>query len=80
MQKASVATGPTAVVLPLKGLSALDAPGQPWENPVGNAQLFDAIRSGLREDIPIIEVDAAINDPAFADACVAAFRDLWANR
>ncbi|MCC6494677.1 MAG: Tm-1-like ATP-binding domain-containing protein [Propionibacteriaceae bacterium] len=79
-QKASVATGPTAVVLPLKGLSALDAPGQPWENPVGNAQLFDAIRCGLREDIPIIEVDAAINDPVFADACVAAFRDLWANR
>lgn len=79
-QKANVATGPTVVVLPLKGLSALDAPGQPWENPVGDAQLFDAIRSGLRKDIPVIEVDAAINDPAFADACVAAFRKVWSER
>jgi len=40
------------------------------------AALFDALRQHLRKDIPVIETDAAINDPAFADAAVAAFREI----
>jgi uncharacterized protein (UPF0261 family) len=48
VEKANKATGPTAIVLPLKGLSALDAPGQPWENPENDKALFDAIRERVR--------------------------------
>ena len=32
--------------------------------------LFSAIRRGLSPGIPLVELDCAINDPAFADACV----------
>lgn len=79
-EKANLATGPTVVVLPLKGLSLLDAPGQPYDNPESDAALFGAIRETLRQDIKLIEVDAAVNDPAVAEACVAAFLELWAQR
>ncbi len=80
VEKANKATGPTAIVLPLKGLSALDAPGQPWDNPTNDKALFDAIREKVRPDIKVIEVDAAVNDPEFAEAIVAAFREVWAQR
>jgi len=79
-EKVSRATGPAIVLLPLKGLSAVDAPGQPYEDPEADAALFDAIRSGLRPDIPLREVGAAINDPEFAAAVVAAFDEAWASR
>jgi uncharacterized protein (UPF0261 family) len=79
-EKVSRATGPAIVLLPLEGLSAVDAPGQPYEDREADAALFEAIRSGLREDIPLREVEAAINDPEFADAVVSAFDEVWAAR
>lgn len=79
-EKVSRARGPTAVLLPLRGLSAMDAPGQPYEDPEADAALFDAIRAHLRPDIPLYEVDAAINDPEFADRVVEAFDEVWGRR
>src|SRR5439155_26327861 len=71
--KVSAARGPAAVVLPLLGLSALDPPGGPYEDAEADAALFEAIRAALRDDIPLREVDAHINEPEFADAVVTAF-------
>ncbi|MGD8216151.1 Tm-1-like ATP-binding domain-containing protein [Aestuariimicrobium sp. Y1814] len=79
-RKANLATGPTMVVLPLAGLSAIGAPGQPYEDREADEALFNEIRTGLREDIPLVEVDAAINDPAFAARVVEVFDQLWAQR
>lgn len=79
-EKANAARGPVAVLLPLRGLSAFGAPGQPFEDREADAALFDAIRSTLRKDIPLREVDATVNDPEFADAVVAAFDALWERR
>lgn len=78
--KVSAATGPTAVLLPLRGLSAIDAPGQPYWDAEADGALFEAIRAGLRDDLPLLEVDANINDPEFADAVVAAFDQVWSRR
>ena len=75
--KLNRATGPTIVVLPLRGLSAIDAPGQPYWDEEADGALFDSIRSTLRTDIPIREVDANINDPPFADAVLSAFDEVW---
>ncbi len=70
--------GPVRFLLPLQGVSAIDAPGKPFHDPQADAALFEAIRSGWR-DAPnrkLIEVDAHINDPAFAAAAVHAFREI----
>ena len=64
------AAGPVVVLLPLRGVSALDAPGMPFFDPVADAALFDAIREGLvgAERVRVVARDEHINDPAFADA------------
>jgi uncharacterized protein (UPF0261 family) len=70
--------GPVRFLLPLQGVSALDAAGKPFHDPEADAVLFDAIRSGWQTapHRQLIEVDAHINDPAFAEAAVHAFRDI----
>lgn len=61
------ATGPVVVVLPRRGVSAIDAEGKPFHDPDADRVLFDALRADLAPAIRIVEVDAHINDPAFAD-------------
>jgi uncharacterized protein (UPF0261 family) len=70
--------GPVRFLLPLQGVSALDAAGKPFHDPEADAALFNAIRSGWQTapHRQLIEVDAHINDPAFAEAAVHAFRDI----
>lgn len=65
-------------LLPLKGVSAIDAEGQVFHDPVADEALFDAIRTGWQPaaNRKLIEVDAHINDNAFAEAAVAAFEDI----
>ena len=70
--KLNLSTGPITVLLPRKAISIISALGQKFHNPEADAALFDAIRKGLRQDIEVIEMDCAINDPEFAEACVRA--------
>ena len=79
-EKANKSTGPTVVMLPLRGLSAIDAPGQPYEDVEADQALFHAIRSTLRDDIKLVEVDAAINDVDFTDAVIREFLSIWRSR
>ena len=62
------ATAPAAVLLPMKGVSMLDSEGDRFWDPEADKSCFDAIRSGLRADIPVHEIDYNINDPEFADS------------
>lgn len=70
--------GPVRFLLPLKGVSAIDAEGQVFHDPDADAALFDTIKQGWQkaENHELIEVDAHINDPAFATAAVAAFEEM----
>lgn len=72
--------GPVRFLLPLKGVSAIDAPGQPFYDPKADAALFDAIRSGwvAAPNRELIELDLLINDPEFAAALVRHFREISA--
>jgi uncharacterized protein (UPF0261 family) len=72
------ATGPTTLVLPLRGVSALDAPGQPFHDPDADAALFDTLRQQVGPHVRVVEVDAHINDAAFADALVKEFLEIHA--
>lgn len=68
--KVSAGQGPAAIVLPLKGVSAIDAEGQPFWYPDADKALFDAIRQNVASHVRLIELDAHINEPAFAE-CLA---------
>jgi len=67
-EKLNAATGPTTLMLPLCGVSALDAPGQPFDDPEADAALFDAIRRTIGPSVTLVEVEHHINDPEFAHA------------
>lgn len=67
-RKLSAATGPTALFVPLKGVSMIDAEGQPFHDPEADEALFGALREGLDERVELIEMDNNVNDPEFADA------------
>ncbi|MGH3033688.1 MAG: Tm-1-like ATP-binding domain-containing protein [Gaiellaceae bacterium] len=79
-EKVNAATAPTGILVPLRGLSKYSAPGGPWLDPAVDGALFASLRQTLRPDIRLQEVDANINDPAFADATVAMFERLWSGR
>ena len=70
--------GPVRFFLPLKGVSAIDAEGKPFHDTAADAALFDAIRGTFKASANrrLIEIDAHINDPAFAAAVVTAFHDI----
>jgi uncharacterized protein (UPF0261 family) len=67
--KLNLSTGPVTVLLPLRGGSMVGAPGGPFHDPPADAALYAALKSHLRTDIAVKELDATINDAAFAEAC-----------
>src|SRR5689334_13647980 len=70
--------GPVRFFLPEGGVSALDAPGQPFWDPAADAALFTALERSVRAtgNRQIIRVPRNINDPEFASAVVNAFRPM----
>ncbi len=71
-------TGPLRFILPLGGVSALDAPGEAFHDPEADKALFAAIRATFKpgESRALIEIDQHINDPAFAATALAAFSEI----
>jgi uncharacterized protein (UPF0261 family) len=67
-RKLSVATGPTALFIPLRGVSMIDAEGQPFRDAEADAALFDVLRAEVGPNVELIEMDNNVNDPEFADA------------
>lgn len=65
-EKLNAATAPVAVLIPLKGYSQLDLEGQPFFWPEANKAFISALKSNLREDIPVTELDYDINAPEFS--------------
>ena len=70
--------GPVRFFLPEGGLSLLDAPGQPYWDPEADRALFEAIATRFRAspDRKLIRRPENVNDPAFAEALVTAFREI----
>jgi uncharacterized protein (UPF0261 family) len=66
-RKLAAARGPVAVLLPRRGVSRIDAAGQPFDDPAARAALFAAIRDHAR-GVEVLELDLHINDAAFAEA------------
>jgi uncharacterized protein (UPF0261 family) len=78
VERVNEMAGPVRFLLPLKGVSAIDAAGQPFHDPAADAALFSAIRKGWKAapNRKLVELDVHINDAAFAEAAVAAFHEI----
>ncbi|MDX3537066.1 Tm-1-like ATP-binding domain-containing protein [Streptomyces sp. MB09-01] len=75
--KVRAATGPTAVCVPLRGLSTLGSPGGPYHDPGADRALFSALRDGLRGSAArLYDYDTHINDPAFGRAAADRLHDM----
>ncbi len=74
-RKAAGATGPTCIMIPLKGVSAIDQTGKAFDDPAARQALYDGIRT-TRGNVELVELDNHINDAAFAEAAVRRLQDL----
>jgi uncharacterized protein (UPF0261 family) len=75
-QRLNDARGPVAVLIPLGGFSFSDRPGHAFYNPGGRAALIAALESGLNRRVPLVKVDAHINEQPFADSVAEKMREL----
>jgi len=66
-RKVAASRGPATILLPLRGVSAIDREGQPFHGPQARDALFVAIRESHGQ-VELVEMDNHINDPAFAEA------------
>jgi uncharacterized protein (UPF0261 family) len=71
-EKVNAYTGPVTMLRPLKAISIISAPGQPFHDAAADAALFGAIRQHLKPGIPLMELDCEINAPEFSSACAEA--------
>jgi uncharacterized protein (UPF0261 family) len=71
--KLNRARGPVKVFIPLKGFSFPDREGLPHWEPESNRVFIDALKKHLDDKIPLVELDAHINDPEFIDPVIDAF-------
>lgn len=76
-RKLSAATGPLALFIPRRGISAIAGEGQVFHDPAADAALLGALRGHLSPEIEVHELDLHINDPAFAAAMAERFDELY---
>jgi uncharacterized protein (UPF0261 family) len=78
--KLNAMRGPVRFLIPEGGVSAIDKPGAAFHDPEADRDLFDAIARGFRAgpERKLLRLPHHINDEAFADALVAAWREVAA--
>jgi len=76
--KLNAMTGPVRFLIPEGGVSAIDRPGQPFHDPDADRALFSAIERNFRPgpNRRLMRLPLHVNDEAFADALVAAWREV----
>jgi len=75
-KRANSAKGPAAIVIPLRGFSAVDKQGQHFYDPDADAAFVRVIKDTVKNKVDIIEVDAHINDIKFGRKVVDIFDKL----
>jgi uncharacterized protein (UPF0261 family) len=68
--KLNLSRGPVKVVIPLRGWSSVDAPGNATYDPEEDRLFTSELRKALKKEIEIVEVDANMEDAEFADALI----------
>jgi len=76
-EKVNQSTGPCTFLIPLKGVSMIDAEGQAFWGPDEDRALFDALRADIdRSKVDLQELDLHINDREFAEHAAQQLIDL----
>ncbi|TLX04279.1 Tm-1-like ATP-binding domain-containing protein [Rhizobium sp. MHM7A] len=77
-EKLNLCHGPVCFLIPEKGVSALDIEGGAFFDPQADAALFAALEATVKPTASrrIVRLPLHINDPDFAEAAVAAYRDI----
>lgn len=73
------ASSPVTLLIPEKGVSAIDAPGQTFHDPAADAALFTELER-LAAHMPKVTIKRLpyhINDLEFSESLVATFRESW---
>ncbi len=79
--KLAAATGPTALVVPHLGVSALDAEGMPFRDEAADAALFAAALDAVAGSaVTVVDEPAHINDKDLAERAAQLLHDLIATR
>ena len=78
-EKLNMASGKTVLMLPLKGVSGIDAPGEPFYGPEEDEALFDTVKANLNGSVEVIELDNNVNDDDFALAAAKKLIELIEN-
>ena len=76
--KLNAMTGPVRFLIPEGGVSAIDRPGQPFHDPEADRALFSALEERFRPsaESKLVRLPNHINDDAFIEALVSAWRDV----
>ena len=74
-EKLSRSKGPVRFLLPLRGFSGMDIKGREYFDPEADKAFAKTLKSKLKPTIPVIEIDAHINDSIFAEKAVEHFLD-----
>jgi uncharacterized protein (UPF0261 family) len=64
--KLANAKGPTVLMIPKRGVSAIDVEGKPFYDAEADEALFAALRKNVTPNVTLVELDADINSDAFA--------------
>jgi uncharacterized protein (UPF0261 family) len=76
-RKLNAATGSTVLFVPLRGVSMIATEGQPFHDPEADEALFGTLRELVdTAKVEVHEVDADVNDPAFALAMADRLHEL----
>ncbi|MDO4481855.1 MAG: Tm-1-like ATP-binding domain-containing protein [Bacillota bacterium] len=76
-EKLNKASGKTALFLPLKGVSMIDAEGQPFYGPEEDKMLFGTLKDRIDPGkVEVVEMDNLINDQVFAEAAAQKLIDM----
>lgn len=74
--KANRATGPMAMVIPLKGFSEIDKEGKAFYEPETNTAFVSELTKRLKKTIVVKEVEYHINDKQFAEEVVRIYDQI----
>jgi uncharacterized protein (UPF0261 family) len=75
-EKLNRALGPVVFLMPLRGVSAIDAVGSPFWWPEADRSYLNLLKANLGCRIRLVEVDAHINDESFAQTVARTLLEL----